>query len=255
MSVFDNSKMRTIVLIFFLLLVLLSVVAVLFMLLIALSRALRMKTSKKEAAKQTRIFPARMLAEYYGGIRKTASLKTAELFEKGLLYKRNGEFNPAVRIFEECLNDNPTHEQKTGILVTLGNCHFALNELNRARAYYQKAENLSIESDNRNGRLACMVNLGLVYAAEKRWSESIENYHRVIELDRKMNYLTGEAIDLNTLGWLNHTTGDLESALRHYEQSLAIFKRLKDHKKAQLVEDNIRRLENLDSTQGNGVNR
>lgn len=247
--------MKTIVLIFFLLLVLLSVAAVLLMLVSALSRALRRKTDKKRAEIRTRIFPDRMLAEYYGGIRKTASSKSLDLFEKGLSHKRNGEFLPAVKIFEECLNDSPTQVQKTGILVTLGNCHFALQELNQARAYYQKAETLSIESDNRDGRIACMVNLGLTFAAEKRWSESIENYHRVIELDRKMNYLSGEAIDLNTLGLLYQTNGDVESALRHYEQSLSIFERLKDHKKAQLVEDNIRRLENLDFKQGKRVNR
>ncbi|MFH1336208.1 MAG: tetratricopeptide repeat protein [Candidatus Zixiibacteriota bacterium] len=239
--------MKTIVLIFFLLLVLLSVAAVLLMLVSALSRALRRKTNKTRTEIRTRIFPDRMLAEYYGGIRKTASPKTTELFEKGLSHKRKGKFHPAVKIFEECLNDNPTQKHKTGILVTLGNCHFALQELNRARDYYKKAETLSIESDDYNGRLACMVNLGLICAADKRWSEAIENYHRVIELDRKMNYLSGEAIDLNTLGLLCQNKGDPKSALRHYEQSLTLFERLKDHKKAQLVEDNIRRLENLDS--------
>jgi len=247
--------MKTIVLIFFLILVLLSVAAVLLMLASALSRALRRKTNKTRAEIEIRIFPDRMLAEYYGGLRKTASPKTLDLFEKGLSHKRNGEFHSAVRIFEECLNDSPTHVQKTGILVTLGNCHFALQELNRARAYYQKAETLSIETDDRIGRLACTINLGLVYAAEKRWSESIENYHRVIELDRNMNYLSGEAIDLNTLGLLYQTSEDPKNALRHYEQSLSIFERLKDHKKAQLVEDNIRRLENLDFKPGKRVKR
>jgi tetratricopeptide (TPR) repeat protein len=215
------------------------------MLATALSRVLKRKTGKKRAEIQNRIIPHRMLAEYYGGIRKTASPKTTELFEKGLSHKKKDEFPSAVKIFEECLKDNPFPEHKIGILVTLGNCHFALQELSRARDYYQKAEILSLESGNRNGRLACMVNLGLSYAAEKKWSESIENYRRVVELDREMNHLTGEAIDLNTLGILYQNDGKKEGALEHYKRSLAIFEKLNDQEKIQLVENNIRRLENL----------
>jgi tetratricopeptide (TPR) repeat protein len=237
--------MKAIALILFLILVFVSVAAVLLMLATALSRALRRKTDKKRTKIQNRTFPHHMLAEYYGGIRKTASLGTAERFEMGLLHKQKGEFPPAVKIFEECLSDNPYRGHKIGILVTLGNCHFAMRDMNRARDYYHKAETLSLESADRYGRLASMVNLGLTYAAEKRWSESIENYRRVVELDREMNQLTGEAIDLNTLGLLYQNGGNKKSALEHYRRSLAIFEKLNDHKKIQLVEDNIRGLENL----------
>jgi tetratricopeptide (TPR) repeat protein len=237
--------MKTIILIFFLLLVTLSVVAVMLMLASALSRALKTKRDRRRAEIRNPTFPHHMLAEYYGGIRKTAGSKTVELFEKGLSHKKRGEFSPAIKTFEECMNDNPTPEHKIGILITMGNCHFALQDLNGARDYYQKAEILARESDDHNGRLACTVNLGLLYVAEKRWTEAIENYHRVIELDRKMNYLSGEAIDLNTLGLLYQNRGDHESAIEHYKRALAIFEKLNDHEKFQLVEDNIRRLENL----------
>ena len=239
--------MKTIVLIFFLILVVLSVAALMLMLASALNRAFKRKTDKRRAEIRSRMFPHHMLAEYYGGIRKTAGSKNTELFEKGLLHKRNGEFQPAIKLFEECLNDNPSREHKIGIYVTLGNCHFALQELNRARAHYQKGETLSIESDDSTGRLACTINLGLTCAAEKRWSEAIGNYHRVVDLDRGMNQLAGEAIDLNTLGLLYQTSGDPKSALKHYKQSQTIFEKLNDHKKARLVEDNIRSLGNLDS--------
>ncbi len=239
--------MKTIVLIFFLILVILSVVAVMLMLVSALNRAFKRKTDKKRAEVRSRMFPPRMLAEYYGGIRKATGSKNTELFEKGLLHKRKEEFQPAIKLFQECLNDNPTREHKIGIYVTLGNCHFALQELSRAQSCYQKAETLSIESDDGTGRLACTINLGLTCAAEKRWSEAIGNYHRVVDLDREFNQLAGEAIDLNTLGLLYQTSGDPKSALRHYRQSLAIFQKLNDHKKARLVEDNIRSLGILDS--------
>lgn len=187
----------------------------------------------------------RMLAEYHGGLRKATDQKLKLLFEKGLVLKRKERFRSAITAFEECLKRNLTPRQQTGLLVTTGNCHFAVNQFSPAQDCYRKAGLLSAESNDENGRLSCLINLGLVGAADKRWDEAITNYHEAISLDQKLGHVSGEAVDLNTLGLLYENKGDLESALAHYVASRLIFKRLNERKKVELVENNMHRIESL----------
>ena len=244
-----NITMKIVVLILFFLLVLLSIVAVILMLGSVVSRARRGKSNPKRPSQiaknaQKQIMPFRMLAEYYGGLKQASDARTQELFRKGLSLKQNGKFSEAIKPLEECLNRNLTPEQKIGLLLTTGNCYFALDKLDLAQEYYGKADHLSRDSDNTNGRLSCLINLGLVCAANQKWGDAIRNYHEAIGLDQKLGSAEGEAIDLNTLALLYENKGDLEGALTHYTASLLIFERLNDRGKVELVESNIRRLKN-----------
>jgi tetratricopeptide (TPR) repeat protein len=241
--------MKIVVLILFFLLVFVSIVAIIFMLGSVVSRARRGKSNPRRSSKigqnaQRQIIPFRMLAEYYGGLKQASDARTQELFRKGLSLKQNGKFSEAIKPLEECLNRNLTPEQKIGLLLTTGNCYFALDKLDLAQEYYGKADHLSRESDNTNGRLSCLINLGLVCAVNQKWDDAITNYHQAIGLDQKLGSAEGEAIDLNTLALLYENKGDLEGALTHYTASLLIFERLSDRGKVELVESNIRRLRN-----------
>jgi len=245
-----NITMKIIVLIFFFLLVFLSIVAVIFVLASVVSRvrrgtSKRRKSSRINKGTQGQIIPFHMLAEYYGGLKKTSNRELRKLFEKGVSFKQKRKFLEAIGIFEKCLNGDLSLEQKMGLMVTAGNCYFALGKLDLAQEYYEKADRLSKGSDNKNGRLSCLINLGLVYAADRKWSQAIRNYHEAIGLDQKLGYTAGEAIDLNTLALFYESKGDLEGALTHYTASLLIFEKLNDREKLGLVENNIKRLKNL----------
>ena len=242
--------MKTIILIFFVLLVLLSVIAVLALVLGVLGRLRGAKAGSKRY-RQGRISSDReaitfdMLAEYYGGLRKTADRRLKLLFEKGLTLKKKGKFPSAIRAFEECLKEKLTPKQQTGFLVTVGNCHFAMGEYDLAKDCYEKADRLSTRANDQKGKLSCLVNLGLVSAANRRWGEAIEKYKQAILLDQKLGHTSGEAIDLNTLGLLYEKRGDLQEAMTHYTASLLILRKLNDKEKLNLVERNIQRLKEL----------
>lgn len=237
--------MKIIVLILFLFLVLISIVAVLLMLVSAFIRVRRRKTSKTVRSAQRLIIPFWMVAEYYGDLRKASDEKIKNLFEEGLSFKQKGKFSEAIKIFKKCLGENVSFEQNIGLLLIIGNCYFAMNKLSRAQECYEKADSFSRESGNENGRLSCLLNLGLVCATNERWDEAIKNYHEAINLDRKLGYAKGEAIDLNTLALLYEHKGDFEGALSHYTNSLGIFEKLNYREKTGLVEDNIERVKNL----------
>ena len=242
--------MKTIVLIFFILLVLLSIVAVLALVTGVLGRLRRGKARSKRhhrgrVSSQKQAITSDMLAEYYGGLRKAADGRLRMLFEKGLALKKKGKFPSAIRAFEECLKENLTPRQQTGFLVTVGNCHFAMDEHDRAKDCYEKAGRVSTRANDQKGKLSCLINLGLVSAAHRRWGEAIENYKQAILLDQKLGHASGEAVDLNTLGLLYENRGDLKTAMTHYNSSLLILRKLNDQKKMGLVENNIQRVRKL----------
>jgi tetratricopeptide (TPR) repeat protein len=246
--------MKIIAVILFVLLILLGISALVFLAFAIISKIRgakylrkRLKGIKEKNKRSNLSFS--MLAEYYGGLRKSNNGELGKLFEEGLALKQQKKFPEAIKAFEKCLNQNLTLKQRVGVLLTTGNCHFAKNDLDKAREYYGKADSCSQESDNHNGRLSSLVNLGMVCASQKKWEEAIRNYHQAIGLDQKLGHTIGEAIDLNTLALLYENKGDLEGALMHYTASLLIFEKVNDREKAKLVEDNIKKVKSLGQKQ------
>jgi tetratricopeptide (TPR) repeat protein len=242
--------MKIVAIILVVLLILLGISAMLLLAIALISKIRRAKSRPKRAKgikeknKRSNLSFS-MLAEYYGGLKNSSNGEIGKLFDEGLTFKQQKKFPEAIKTFERCLSQNLTIKQRTGVFLTAGNCHFARNELDRAREYYQKADSCSQESDNHNGRLSSLVNLGLVCAVEQKWDDAIRNFHQAIELDQKLDYTVGEAIDLNSLALLYENKGDLEGALTHYTASLRIFERVNDRDKVKLVENNIKRVKSL----------
>lgn len=242
--------MKALAVVILLALVLLSIAAVLLMLAAVVSRVRRRKSAGKRSSRLNRstpgmIVPSRTLAEYHGGLDKASDVSIRESFQKGLSLKRQGDFRKAVKVFGRCLSGNLTPEEETGLLLTIGNCYFAANELEPAREHYEKAHNLAARSEDEKGKLSSLINLGLLSASARKWEQAIRNYRDAVILDRKLGLDKGEAIDLNTLALLYENKGDPKSALAHYNASVEIFRKLKDAEKTELVENNIGRLKSL----------
>jgi tetratricopeptide (TPR) repeat protein len=240
--------LKIVILIIFFLLIFSSIIAVLFALL-SLLRRLGRRGSGKTYKSQTRsrnrrlFFSSSKTAEYYADLRQSSSKEVKELFERGIHLKQKGKYLEAISTFEKCLDEDMTPMQRAGLLITVGNCHFAVDRLDVAKSSYEKAWYLSENSKGKSGRLACLVNMGLVSAANGEWSEAIGNYQKAIQLDRELGYSNGEAIDLNNLALIYETRGDLENALKCYNDSFLIFEKLGERKGMEIVKENIRKLE------------
>jgi tetratricopeptide (TPR) repeat protein len=239
--------MKTVFLVFFFLLIFSSITAILFAL-FSLFKRLRRRTSGRTSDSQARsgnrrlVFSANKAAEYYADLGQATNGKLKELFEQGMHFRRKTKFVRAIRTFEKCLDEDVTPIQKAGLLVSMGNCYFAVGKLDVAKSHYEKALRLSGDSNGKRGRLACLVNLGLVFAASGEYNQAIDNYRRAIELDPELNFLKGEAIDLNSLALIYEASGDLENALKCYNDSLVVFERLADQEHMEIVKRNIERI-------------
>jgi len=244
--------MRTVVIVLFVFLVLVSIVAVVAMVAGLVSRIRRGKNRtgryrRDQNGIQARMWTHRMLAEYHGGLREASDRRLGLMFKKGFALKKKGKFRSAIQAFERCLAENPTPRQHAALLVTTGNCYYAASDLSSAEDHYRKASLISVESNDDNARLSSLINLGLVNAAHNKWDEAIARYHQAIGLDQKLGHASGEAIDLNTLGFLYENKGDLETALAHYTASHLVFEKLGDTEKLRLVESNVQRVTSVGS--------
>jgi tetratricopeptide (TPR) repeat protein len=233
-----------------LLLVLLSAAAVLFMLTGVISRALREKSRwgksrGSDRSAQEQIVASHMAAQYHGDVEISRDSPTKQLLDKRLSLKQKRGFARVADELSLSPGEGLTPKQEIGRLVTVGNYYLAANKYRQARDRYEKARNLAAQAGDERGRLASLINLGLVSAAEKRWDEAIGFYQNAVALDRKLGYRKGEAIDLNTLALLYESKGDLDGALAHYGTSIEIFRQLKDVEKIELVENNIERVKKM----------
>jgi tetratricopeptide (TPR) repeat protein len=244
--------MRTVIIVLFVFLVLVSILAVVVMVAVLVSRILRAKKGKGrfragQNGIEGRMWSHRMLAEYHGGLKEATDRRLGVMFKKGLALKNKGRFRSAIQAFERCQVDNLTPRQHAALLLITGNCHYAANDLPSAEELYHKAGLISMESNDDNAHLSSLINLGILNAAHDRWDEAIAHYHQAIGLDQKLGHISGEAIDLNTLGLLYENKGNLEAALTHYTASHLIFRKLGDTEKLRLVENNVQRLRNIGS--------
>ena len=242
--------MKTVFLVVFFLLIVSSIIAVLFAL-FSLFRRLRRGTPGRTNDSQTPngnrrgTFSSGKAAEYYADLGQATNGKLKELFEQGMDFRRKRKFSKAIGTFEKCLYEDVTPMQKAGLLVSMGNCYFAVDKLDLAKNHYEKALYLSDDSNGERGRLACLVNLGLIFAASGEYKQAIDSYRRAIELDRELNFLKGEAIDRNSLALIYEASGDSENALKCYNDSLFVFEKLADQEHMEIVKRNIGKLESL----------
>ena len=229
-----------------LLLVLLSAAAVLLMLAGVISRVLREKSRRRARGSKPdlsgQIIPSKLVAEYCEDVQRGRDAITSQLFQNGLSSKRKARLAKTADELSACIGGDMTPQQKMELLIKFGNYYLAANNYQQARNSYESAKSLAARLEDGRGRLASLINLGLVSAAEMKWDEAVGHYQEIIAIERKFGYSKGEAIDLNTLGLLYEKKGDLDSALTHYSASIEIFRRLKDAEKTELVERNIKRL-------------
>jgi tetratricopeptide (TPR) repeat protein len=242
--------MRTLIIVVFVFLVSASILAVAAMLAGLVSRMRRAgekaaRFGTRDSRTGERMWSHRMLAEYHGGLKEAADRRLGLMFKKGLALKNKGRFRSAIETFERCLAENRTPRQHAALLLTTGNCYYAADDLPTAEEHFHKAGLISMESNDDNAHLSSLINLGIVSAAGSRWEEAIAHYHQAIGLDQKLGHISGEAIDLNTLGLLYENKGDLEAALTHYTASCLIFEKLDDTEKLRLVENNVQRVRSV----------
>ena len=107
----------------------------------------------------------------------TTSLTFFDNHNAASAYKK-GDFKAAQDIYKKQLIDEPDNGQ---LLFNLGDSAYRLQEYQQARAYFSQAAELLTK--NRELQEQAYYNAGNAYFKEKKLQESLELYHKVLELN------------------------------------------------------------------------
>lgn len=131
-------------------------------------------------------------------------MRSKELYEKGIIHLKKGEFHEALLLFNRSLEIDPDHpdllSERGVVYLHMGKMDLSIMDMNRA---------LQLDSSNPyrySSRAYVKDSMGDVYGA-------IEDYQKAIELDPE------DAVAYNNLGLLEEKLGRMEQAKRRFEKA------------------------------------
>ena len=152
------------------------------------------------------------------------------LNEAGVLAWAQGDYEQAIRYFEECLALRKKLGDKAGIGSALGNLGLVAREqLNPARARAYQEENLALKRElgDKQGIATALSNLGLVATDQGDCDYAIALNEESIALNRELQNKSGLTLTLHNLGGLMvENLGDFTRAKALLEESLALSQEL-----------------------------
>lgn len=151
------------------------------------------------------------------------------LSELGYLYARVGKLAEAESLFDKALDLCVSRDWKEGAAVqhgNLGNIAAMRGELDAAEFHYRTALDINEHSGRLEGQAANLGNLGII---ERRRGnlDAAEKYGRLaLEINQNVGRAEGEATDLGNLGLIAVARGELDTAGQRFRDALAINQKL-----------------------------
>ena len=115
----------------------------------------------------------------------------------------------------------------------LGNLGLAYYELGRNRdaiTYFEKAQKVASEINDRRHEGTWLGNIGMAYAALGEHQRAISYYEQHLSIAREIGDQRGEANALGNLGVAHAATGEVENAYSAYRQQLEIAREIGDQR-------------------------
>lgn len=149
----------------------------------------------------------------------------------GMTYLRKGEFDRAMKLFNEALDvftSEPRTEGKDIAIVLngIGNVHKTRGELNDALPVYMR----SLEMFERIGspkEIALLLgNVAGVLTGMGKLDEALEYFNQSLEMRERIGDILGIAQTQNNLGVTYQDKGELDKALEHFGNGLEIAEKL-----------------------------
>lgn len=178
-----------------------------------------------------------------GAIRREAMI----LNKLGALDSAQGEYAQALQHFQQVLQLNQELRQRipTESPDTLGHiCHGETIDTESDRAAYLLDSLIEHMRSGclesvRNQESATLNNIGFVYSSQGRYSEALENYQQSLTIFRELKNRGGEATTLNNIGSVYAAQGAYPNALESYQQALEIQRAIGDRAKEGTTLNNI----------------
>jgi len=164
-------------------------------------------------------------SSWVDGIPQTKNINLATLFAKGLKYKKNFEYDKAIKAFIGALGLKDIKESETGVLhLQIGNSFYGQSKLEEALGSYKQALSFAERAKDDEGKAAASGNIGLIYQDKGDLHEALKYHQEALRIDKEIGYREGEAKHLGNMGLIYQDRGDLDQALKYLQDALKIQK-------------------------------
>jgi tetratricopeptide (TPR) repeat protein len=166
-----------------------------------------------------------------GEERELALAKAEQLMELGHIEYAEGNYDKALRCFQEALEIAREVGNKSSESFTLGNLgrvYQTQGQYEQAIELHTQAIDIGREIGNKHSESVHLGNLGNVYYSQGQYERAMEIFTQALDIARKIGNKFGEGINLGNLGNVHRAQGQYERAIQLYTQALDIAREIGD---------------------------
>lgn len=148
-------------------------------------------------------------------LEQTSTYKLAKAFME------SGEYDRAIQLLEELLENPAPHLQLTNISFDLANCYLHVEQFERATELFESVLDSAIRGGEHNTAVLALNKLGVIQLrkenlllAQFHWKKAYQILARVEGID-----VSTKAFVITNLGMVNLKLGDYKEALTYYTES------------------------------------
>jgi tetratricopeptide (TPR) repeat protein len=151
--------------------------------------------------------------------------KAALLHFKGCFYQQKGEFDDALKYFQESLALSNEIGSKGDISLAqngIGITYWRKGELDKALKYFQTSLALRQEIGNKQDIAGSLNNIGNIYWQKGDLDQALDCYQQSLAFREEVGNKQHIAMSLNNIGNIYDAKGELSKALEFHQRSLSL---------------------------------
>lgn len=142
----------------------------------------------------------------------------------GNVYQYQGKFDKAIANGKKTLafcESNGLIEMTVDSYINLSNSYFYIGERGKTLEYLFKALSIS-EKNKLSSELSCLNNIGVVYAEQKDYPNSLKYFERALDLNKKIGRKVGIANSYANLGGIYMYLKEFDKAIDYAKKAIAL---------------------------------
>lgn len=128
------------------------------------------------------------IAEYLDGLPQLKDTGRKALFDAGMKARREYKYDEAIKFFRECLTNATKPSEKAALQILIGTCFFLTSRLSEAEGSYKEALIIAKKDNNKEGLVAALGNIGLVYQNKGEFDEALKYHQQALNITRENKF-------------------------------------------------------------------
>ena len=185
----------------------------------------RIEFEARDAQTQTKLD---QILQYQDGLPQ-AEKQVKDPFEDGEEALAKWELDKAIKHFRTALDQATEPTQRSALLIIMGQIENDRGNYDHARGYFREALHIAEEADDIAGKCWALNGLGLVDRKRGKLEEAEKHHHGGIDIAKSGGFDDADealSAHLGNIGIVLMLKGDLEGALKSYEEALEIDRRI-----------------------------